>query len=173
MKRKKVGWYATKAEVTQTVYSVTGPKTVYKGEVQLYLNQGWRERPFPFELTYKCSFEKNSVDGIQLNWWVKNTSGKTINYYYVTIYYINPVGDPAYDEITHKCTRQVNYVGPVTPNAEFGIYSLEGYVPICHAVLIGEVEIEYADGTSETVWCGQVAKEGNLLTKWDGTMIYK
>lgn len=170
---KNAGWYETKEEVLQNIYSLSGVKVVYKDEVDAYVQQGWRTWPFPITLTEMCSYEENSVNGITLAWLPKNTSGKTINYYDVTLYFVNPVGDPAYDEITDNATKRVSYVGPCLPDKALCIYSLVGYVPACDRVVIGEVELKYADGTSEAFWCGQTAKEGNILSKWDGTMMYK
>lgn len=170
---KKVGWYETRAEVTQNVYSITGSKEVYKAEVDTYLQQGWRKWPYPITITDKCSFEENSVNGIKLYWQPKNTSGKTINYYSATLYFFNPVGDLAYDEITRKAHKTVKYVGPVEPNKDLIIYSIVGYVGACDSVVVGEITLEYSDGTKEEFWCGQVAKEGNILSKWNGMIIPK
>lgn len=168
---KNVGWYETKAEVTQKVYSITGPKDVYKTEVNSYLQQGWRKYPYPITLSGNCSYEENSVNGIKLYWKPKNTSGKTINYYTATVYFFNPVNDMAYDEITGKAHKTVKYVGPVAPNEDLLIYSIVGYVGACDTVVIGEVTLEYADGTKEEFWCGQVAKEGDIFSKWNGMII--
>ena len=168
---KKVGWYETKAEVVQNVYSITGAKEVYKAEVATYLQQGWREQPYPIALTDNCSFKENSVNGIELYWQPKNMSGKTINYYTTTIYFFNSVKDLAYDEITGKPFKIVKYVGPVEPNKDLLIYQIVGYVGACDYVVVGDITLEYSDGTKDEFWCGQVAKEGNIFSDWCGIII--
>ncbi len=99
-------------------------------------------------------FYKNSVDGIKVCWGGENLSGKTINYYTVTIYFLNAVGDPAYSEITGKSSKTLKYVGPVAPGADMLIFGVVDYVPACSKVVIGEITLEYADGTSDTGWYG-------------------
>lgn len=168
---KNVGWYETKAEVTQNVYSVTGAKEVYKAEVDTYLQQGWRAWQYPITATDMCSFQENSANGIKLAWIVNNTSGKTINYYTTTVYFFNPVGDLAYDEITGKPYKTLKSVGPIAPGGEMCIYHIVGYVGACDSVVIGEIVLEYDDGTTEEIWCGQIAEEGDLLSKWKGLIL--
>lgn len=99
-------------------------------------------------------FYKNSADGIKVCWGGKNLSSKTINYYSVTIYFYNAVGDPAYSEITGKSSKTVKYVGPVAPGDDLIIFGIVDYVPVCSKVAIGEITLEYADGTSDTGWYG-------------------
>ena len=99
-------------------------------------------------------FYKNSVDGIKVCWGGQNLSGKTVNYYSVTIYFYNAVGDPAYSEITGESSKTVRYVGPVDPDADLIIFGVVDYVPVCAKIVIGEITLEYADGTSDTGWYG-------------------
>jgi hypothetical protein len=99
-------------------------------------------------------YYKNSVDGIKVCWGGENLSGKTINYYSVTIYFYNSVGDPAYSEITGKSSKTIRYVGPIAPNADLLVFGIVDYVPTCSKVLIGEITLEYSDGTKETGWYG-------------------
>ncbi len=110
-------------------------------------------------LTYFSSpygyFEKNSVDGIDVKWGALNTSGKVINYYTVHFTFFNAVGDFAYDEITHRYTKSVYVVGPVNPGSQILISDIIGYVPVCHTVRVDSIDIIYADGSTESVWCGQ------------------
>lgn len=99
-------------------------------------------------------YYKNSADGIKVCWGGENLSGKTINYYTVTIYFYNSVGDPAYSEITGKSSKTIKYVGPVAPNEDIIVYGIVDYVPVCSKVVIGEITLEYSDGTSDTGWYG-------------------
>ena len=100
------------------------------------------------------SYYKNSADGIKLCWGGENLSGKTINYYTITIYFKNAVGDPAYSEITGKSSKTIRYVGPVAPNNDLIIFGIVDYVPTCSKVIIGEITLEYSDGTMDTGWYG-------------------
>jgi hypothetical protein len=106
-------------------------------------------------------YYKNSVDGIKVCWGGKNLSGKTIKYYTVTIYFYNSVDDPAYSEITGKSSKTLKYVGPIKPNEDLVIFSIVDYVPVCSKVLIGEITLEYTDGTSDTGWYGWYTKYNN------------
>lgn len=99
-------------------------------------------------------FYQNSADGIKVCWGGENLSGKTINYYSVTVYFYNPVGDPAYSEITGESSKTIKYVGPVAPNKDILVFGIVDYVPACDKVVIGEITLEYADGTSDTGWYG-------------------
>ena len=110
-------------------------------------------------------FYKNSVDGIKVCWGGENLSGKTINYYTVTIYFYNSVGDPAYSEITGKSSKTIKYVGPVAPNKDLIIFSVVDYVPACSKVVIGEITLEYSDGTSDTGWYGWSTTRRNSSIK--------
>lgn len=96
----------------------------------------------------------NSVDGIKLLWVAKNNSGKTINYYTAHLSFYNPVGDPAYDEITGKSTKSVKMVGPVAPGEDLVIYNIVGYSAVCSKIVITSIDLEYSDGTKETVQYG-------------------
>ena len=95
----------------------------------------------------------NSVGLIKLVWTADNISGKTIKYYTVTGYYYNAVGDPAENDITGKTYHTVKYVGPVEPNGMLLVSEL-GYCSICDYVVIGEITLEYTDGTTDTGWYG-------------------
>lgn len=96
-------------------------------------------------------FTRNSVNGITLSFDGRNNSGKAINYYTVHVTFLDPIGNPAYDEITHKATASVRYVGPVSPGRSILVYKLMGYVPACDAIRIDTIDLEYADGTKETI----------------------
>lgn len=96
-------------------------------------------------------FKQNSFDSVEIYWCAKNNSGKTIYYYTCYISMYNPVGDPAYDEITGKSTIVIKTVGPIAPGemlilaGDTGVYSA-----VCHKVVIDKIVLEYADRTIET-----------------------
>ncbi len=96
---------------------------------------------------------KNSVGLVELNWTANNNSGKTIKYYSVTGYYYNAVGDPAKNDITGKTSYTVKYVGPVEPGGML-LVSDFGYCSLCREVVLGEITLEYTDGTTDTGWYG-------------------
>ena len=135
------------------VYEIDGERYefdkngIYLGKAQL-ISAPTNDYYLPF------SFEKNSANGIKLCWMARNQSGKTINYYTVRLYFYNAVGDPAYDEITRMAYKDIKYVGPVLPNADLVIYTNVGYVPTCAKVVLGEIKLEYNDGTEENFWYG-------------------
>ena len=111
------------------------------------------------------SFERNSVNGIKVFWMATNNSGKKINYYTLTLEFYNRVGDPAWDEIKNTSVRDFKYVGPVEPGGMLAMSKLVGYIPACHKVVISKINLEYADGTTETVDYGySTTKELNQYT---------
>ena len=110
------------------------------------------------------SFCPNSVDGIKVLWGGENLSGKTINYYSITFYFYNPVGDPAYSEITGQSSKTKRWVGPVAPNEELLCFGIVDYVPACSKVVVGEIKLEYADGTTDYGWYGfETTNQNDLL----------
>lgn len=104
-------------------------------------------------------FEVNYANGIEVAWGAKNTSGKTINYYTINYAFINPVGDPAYDEITKLALKNDKIVGPIQPGETISDSGIIGYVPTCHSVRIESIDLEYSDGSMEHVNCGQIIYE--------------
>ena len=162
---KDIGWDdSTKtAAVNDKDFSLSTP-TISNAEIKSITNR--------LTLTTECSFEVNSVNGVTLVWTATNISGKTINYYNVTLYFINPVGDPAYDR-NGESVKTIRHVGPVKDGYKILIYSLVSYLNACDKIVVGEVELIYDDKTSETMWCGQVAKRGTILSVWDGTTMEK
>lgn len=162
-----LGWSENISEVQTNVFSVyNGVKAVGKAEVDQYLNEGWTLTPPSLSFLSDPSgfFEKNSVDGIEVFWGAKNTSGKIINYYTIHYTFINSVGDLAYDEITHKSTKTIKTVGPVPPNKCILNASIIGYVPICHYVRVDTIDLEYDDGSTETIWCGQIIENASGMS---------
>ena len=109
--------------------------------------------PYSDEVFGFC-FAINSADGIKLCWRATNNSGKTINYYTVRVHFYNAVGDPAYDEITGACYRDIKVVGPVAPGNSLVIFNIVGYVPACSKVVLGNVTLQYSDGKTEAFWYG-------------------
>lgn len=113
----------------------------------------------PRELRYSV----NSANGITLTWLVDNLTGKTINYYTVKVSTFNPVGDPSYDEHSGKNSFNLQYVGPVIPGLELGVFELFTYQGALDSIRIDEVDLEYADGTKETVVYNRTTKDDSGL----------
>lgn len=97
--------------------------------------------------------KKNSVGKIDLNWTADNLSGKTIKYYTVKCYYYNSVDDPTPNDITGKTYYSVKYTGPVAPGDMLLVGDI-GYASGCKSVVVGEITLEYMDGTTDTGWYG-------------------
>lgn len=157
-------WYANLPKII--MYAEHGKTMeVFQHEAEAYATVGWFYEPvIPItaptnDPILPFSYEENSANGIKLCWLARNVSGKTINYYTVRVYFYNPVGDPAYDEITRKPYKDVKYVGPCEPSEELVIFSIVGYVPACDKVTLGEVTLEYSDGTKDEFWYGWNAYE--------------
>lgn len=113
----------------------------------------------PSEFRYSV----NSANGITLTWLVSNLTGKTINYYTVKVSTFNPVGDPSYDEHSGKNSFNLQYVGPVKPGEELGMFKLFTYQGALDSIRIDEVDLEYADGTKETVVYNRTTKDDSGL----------
>ncbi|MBD3921154.1 hypothetical protein H8B09_20470 [Paenibacillus sp. PR3] len=96
-------------------------------------------------------FGRNSADGITLSWFANNLSGKKINYYTLNVSTYNAVGDPSYDRHSAKSTFQVKYVGPVEPGEEIVVFNRFTYQSALNSITIDSIDLEYADGTKETV----------------------
>ena len=106
-------------------------------------------------------FYTDFFDGIHLGWMAINQSGKTINYYTVFVTMYNPVGDPAYDEITGKSSFLIKVVGPCKNGDSLLINDDKAavYSPVCSKIVIDKIVLEYADGTKETVNYGYSGSE--------------
>ncbi|WP_088185861.1 cell wall-binding repeat-containing protein [Desulfosporosinus sp. FKA] len=104
-------------------------------------------------------FNRNSADGIKVYWMAKNQTGKIINYYTVNFSMYNAVGDPACDEINGNSKTRIKTVGPVPVNNNLIIYSIVSYNPTCSKIVIDSIDLQYADGTTETISYGMSGTE--------------
>ncbi|HIY21531.1 MAG TPA: S-layer homology domain-containing protein [Candidatus Flavonifractor merdigallinarum] len=93
----------------------------------------------------------NSVNGVKLHFSGWNRSGKVINYYTLNFTYIDPVGNPAQDEIKGNTTVNLKCVGPVKDDGQLFVWQVVGYVPFCGGIRLNYIDLEYADGTKERV----------------------
>lgn len=93
----------------------------------------------------------NSANGVKLHFSGWNRSGKVINYYTLNFTYIDPVGNPARDEIKGNTTVNLKCVGPVKDDGQLFVWQVVGYVPFCGGIRLNYIDLEYADGTSERI----------------------
>lgn len=102
-------------------------------------------------------FLKNSVNGLQIRWFANVNTNKTINYYTTTYYMYNSVGDLAYDR-WGKNSFVIKVVGPVQSGEMLlnftGEHEAEVYDAPVNRVQLYSIFLEYADGTSETIYYG-------------------
>lgn len=96
-------------------------------------------------------YSVNSVNGVKLHYSGWNRSGKVVNYYTLNFTYIDPVGNPAQDEIKGNTTVNLKAVGPVKDDGQLFIWQIVGYVPFCGGIRLNYIDLEYADGTTERV----------------------
>lgn len=112
-------------------------------------------------------FKTNSAGGIQVRWTANNNTNKTINYYTTTYYMFNSVGDFAYDRYGNN-SFSLNTVGPVFPGETLidftGKYEGEVYDVPCNNIYLRTIELEYSDGTQETIYYNHIGFEDN--GKW-------
>lgn len=97
---------------------------------------------------------RNTADGMILTWGAQNKSNKTIKYITAELYLYNRVGDPAHDEFTGKTTDSFQIIGPIEPGKRFFMRHLFCYSTDLAYVTMGNVTIEYMDGTKVTDWYG-------------------
>lgn len=154
--KKTIKW-ATSNKKIATVSSKGNITAKAKGEVEITAKVDKKTLTCkvtvkPCKLSQKMfAYERDSVDGIEVQWIATNNTGKIINYYTVYFQYFNAVGDPAYDELTGESTGKIKYVGPVEKGNWLVVGKTIGYIPALHKIKITKVDLEYKDGTTETI----------------------
>ena len=102
---------------------------------------------------------------MQVRWFATNNTNKTINYYTTTYYMFNPVGDFAYDT-RGNVSFSIRTVGPVLPGemlCDFtSEYEVDAYNKLCDGILLSTIDIEYGDGTYETIYYNHIGFEETL-----------
>ena len=67
----------------------------------------------------------------------------------------NTVGDPAYCTIKRTNKISIRLIGPVKPGEELCLYdSVMAYTSVCDKIVIDTLDLEYMDGTKETIKYG-------------------
>lgn len=109
-------------------------------------------------------FKKNSAGGLQVRWTAVNNTNKTINYYTTTYYMFNAVGDFAYDR-WGKNSFTIKTIGPVYPGSILidytGKYKAEVYDVPCYNIFLHTIDLEYSDGTQETIYYNHIGFESS------------
>ena len=94
----------------------------------------------------------NSVGGVSVRAAVKNVGTKTIKYYYLFVLPYNAVNDVVYCPVTKESRRILKGTGPLSPDStDVGTWEDMWYNPTIQRVEVEKVQIEYMDGTSETI----------------------
>ena len=102
--------------------------------------------------------------GVEWNFSITNTSGKTINYITLKWYNLNGVGDFVYDQITLQNYVQLRYTGPLYPGQNPGGKRNTSKFYNCSykSSSISDVKIEYEDGTVENITSSDMKYYNNL-----------
>lgn len=114
------------------------------------------------QVTYKCGHEDvisgfvsgpDYAGGVSVLYSLKNISEKTIKYYSLTFLPYNAVGDVVKCSISNLSECSVKGTGPVGKNCKQNnkILRTAWYNPSITKVALVSAEIEYTDGTKETI----------------------
>ena len=94
----------------------------------------------------------NSAGGVSVQFTVKNLSGKSIKYLKFTLTPYNRVNDDVRSEISHQNSSVFSYTGPLNPNGKADLFWENAwYNTTIVGARIDKVEIEYMDGSKETI----------------------
>lgn len=110
----------------------------------------------------------NSAGGVDVKGVFHNTTGKAIKY--VSIYFVplNRVGDVQQCTIRHESEHGIEITGPIKPGSSHKFHAENmWYNHSITSVQVTEIEIEYMDGTSETIPASQI----NVTQSRDWTSI--
>lgn len=100
-------------------------------------------------------FSKTSIGLVRVCWQAINQSGKTINSYTVKLYFYDSTGNLVRDDIYGDTIYSIKVTrGPVVPGERVALFDNIGFYSTCSKVTIGEIDLEYSDGTSESFWYG-------------------
>ncbi len=113
--------------------------------------------------TLDFCFYQDSADQIKVCWGGQNFSGKAIASYSVTIYFYNADGQPAYSKITGQSSKTITKKEFVSPNNDLLIFEIIDRVSDCTSIVIGDITLEYWDGTRDTGWYGWGTKYKKVL----------
>lgn len=125
----------------------------------------------PAVVISRIDWDINSVGGVDTYIYFKNCSDKQIAYISFYVTYYDRMGKKAYCEISHNCDFKLDYTGPLNSgkNVNGSIYwSAVIYNSTVDAVLPNKIEIDFSDGTKQTItnngmyWYGSDFYGGDL-----------
>ncbi len=151
-----------------TLYSAMTKANIPVDTLEENIENGWSDVRSAISLNDESYYERTDKV-LKVFWHPTNTSGKTVTKYIATIYYVEKNSGKGYEKristLTNK-TLSGEKLGITTSIAGNCFFEL-GNIDKCNAIFIGEVELRYSDGTTQSFWCGQSLTEGE---KWDGKM---
>ena len=100
----------------------------------------------------RINFDINSVGGVEVNINFINKSNKQIAYVVCTVKFYDRMGNPAYCQIKHTHTQRLKLTGPINAGSfKNGHWDPVIYCSSTAVVKPLTVEIEYTDGTKQTI----------------------
>ena len=102
----------------------------------------------------QIDWEINSAEGVEPSITCTNHTNKQIAYLYFTLKFYDRMGNPAYCSIRHEHTRRLKVTGPINAGENDTYY----WDPIIYngstaAIKPLKIEIEFTDGTKQTINC--------------------
>ena len=102
----------------------------------------------------QIDWDINSAEGVEPSITCTNHTNKQIAYVYITLKFYDRMGKPAYCSIRHEHTRILKITGPINAGDKDTYY----WDPIIYngstaAVKPIKIEIEFTDGTRQTINC--------------------
>ena len=102
----------------------------------------------------QIDWDINSADGVEPSITCTNHTNKQIAYVYFTLKFYDRMGNPAYCSIRHEHTRSLKVTGPINAGEKDTYY----WDPIIYngstaAIKPIKIEIEFTDGTRQTINC--------------------
>ena len=110
-------------------------------------------------------FTKDYVCGVEWNFSITNNTKKQINYINLKWYNFNGVGDYVYDRIDGKNYTALRYTGPLKAGKNSGSKrnTTKFYNCDYKYSTFSEIKIEYADGTTDTIYNSEFNEYTGIL----------
>lgn len=163
-----IGWRENLDGLYTKLYYASVEADIPVSTLEDNLETGWSEEKSPISMTSESIYQ---IDGesMRLFWHPRNTSGKDITKYTVTLYYLEKNGNGGYKKKTPTVTATakdgelLGITTTVKENCFVEIYDMKD----CRSAFIGEVSVRYKDGKTEQFWCGQEVTNGD---EWSGSV---
>jgi len=99
------------------------------------------------------TFTRDSSDNITAVFKAPNYTTKQVRYYNLVFTMYDANGDKAYDPYTNQCSKKVKING-MKNGQDFIAYDIVGKSPDCAILILGGIDICYADGTTDYGYYG-------------------